>query len=131
MRPPERGRRLVLGLPTGIVTVLFTDIEGSTALLQHVGDQRHPGVLAEHRPILRAAFQAGGGHEIDTQGRQKGFRQSAGKGKGRSGARRHVQCYEGGGNEALSEIPLLARFGALPLTTPVRPDRGRSGEFRA
>ncbi len=55
-------------LPTGTVTFLFTDIEGSTALLQHLGDQRYAGVLAEHRHILRAAFQAGGGHEIDTQG---------------------------------------------------------------
>ncbi len=55
-------------LPTGTVTFLFTDIEGSTALLQHLGDQRYAGVLAEHRHILRAAFQAGGGREIDTQG---------------------------------------------------------------
>ena len=55
-------------LPTGTVTFLFTDIEGSTALLQHLGDQRYAGVLAEHRHILRAAFQGGGGHEIDTQG---------------------------------------------------------------
>jgi predicted ATPase/class 3 adenylate cyclase len=55
-------------LPSGIVTFLFTDIEGSTALLQHLGDRRYAEVLAEHRQILRAAFQAGGGHEIDTQG---------------------------------------------------------------
>jgi predicted ATPase/class 3 adenylate cyclase len=56
------------GLPTGSVTFLFTDIEGSTALLQHLGDQRYAEVLAEHRHILRAAFQAGGGREVDTQG---------------------------------------------------------------
>ena len=56
------------GLPSGTVTFLFTDIEGSTALLQHLGDQRYAGVLGEHRQILRAAFEAGRGHEIDTQG---------------------------------------------------------------
>jgi predicted ATPase/class 3 adenylate cyclase len=58
----------VPGLPTGIVTFLFTDIEGSTALLQHLGDQRYAAALAEHREILRAAFQAEGGQEVDTQG---------------------------------------------------------------
>ncbi len=56
------------GLPTGSVTFLFTDIEGSTALLQHLGDQRFAGVLDAHRHILRAAFEAGGGYEVDTQG---------------------------------------------------------------
>ena len=56
------------GPPTGIVTFLFTDIEGSTNLLQHLGDQRYAEVLAAHRDILRAAFQAGGGYEVDTQG---------------------------------------------------------------
>ncbi len=55
-------------LPIGTVTFLFTDIEGSTALLQHLGDQRYAQILAEHRHLLRAAFQVGGGHEIDTQG---------------------------------------------------------------
>ena len=55
-------------LPTGTVTFLFTDIEGSTALLQHLGDQRYAEVLTAHRDILRRAFQAGGGREVDTQG---------------------------------------------------------------
>ena len=54
-------------LPTGTVTFLFSDIEGSTALLQHLGD-RYAGVLADHRQLLRAAFQASGGHEVDTAG---------------------------------------------------------------
>jgi len=55
-------------LPTGTVTFLFTDIEGSTALLQYLGDRRYADVLGEQRRLLRAAFQAGGGHEVDTQG---------------------------------------------------------------
>jgi predicted ATPase/class 3 adenylate cyclase len=55
-------------LPTGTVTFLFTDIEGSTALLQELGDEAFAGALAEHRQILRDAFAAHGGVEVDTQG---------------------------------------------------------------
>ncbi|MDQ2902218.1 MAG: tetratricopeptide repeat protein [Chloroflexota bacterium] len=54
-------------LPTGTVTLLFTDIEGSTQLLQRLGE-RYVSVLAECRHLLRAAFQRWNGHEIDTQG---------------------------------------------------------------
>jgi len=53
--------------PTGILTLLFTDIEGSTRLLQQLGD-RYSGVLKECRHLLRAAFQQGHGYEVDTQG---------------------------------------------------------------
>jgi predicted ATPase/class 3 adenylate cyclase len=56
------------GLPTGTVTFLFTDIEGSTTLLQRFGDHRYAGVLAEHQRLLRDAFAKGNGHEVDTQG---------------------------------------------------------------
>jgi len=54
-------------LPTGTVTFLFTDIEGSTKLLRELGDEYAP-VLAEHRRILRDAFAAHDGVEVDTQG---------------------------------------------------------------
>ena len=54
-------------LPTGTVTFLFTDIEGSTRLLQQLGD-RYSRVLEECRRLLRAAFQEWNGHEVDTQG---------------------------------------------------------------
>jgi hypothetical protein len=43
-------------LPTGTVTFLFTDIEGSTTLLQRLGDRRYAEVLAEHRLLLRETF---------------------------------------------------------------------------
>ena len=56
------------GLPTGTVTFLFTDIEGSTLLLGRVGDRQYADVLSQHQRLLRAAFAQGGGHEIDTQG---------------------------------------------------------------
>jgi YVTN family beta-propeller protein len=54
-------------LPSGAVTFLFTDIEGSTRLLKELREQ-YADVLAEHQRLLRAAFAAHGGHEIDTQG---------------------------------------------------------------
>jgi class 3 adenylate cyclase/streptogramin lyase len=54
-------------LPTGTVTLLFTDIEGSTRLLKALGDE-YGNVLADHQRLLRAAFEEAGGHEIDTQG---------------------------------------------------------------
>ena len=55
-------------LPTGTVTFLFTDIEGSTTLLRRLGDRRYAEVLAEHRRILRDAFAEGHGQEIDPRG---------------------------------------------------------------
>jgi predicted ATPase/class 3 adenylate cyclase len=55
-------------LPTGTVTFLFTDIEGSTKLLHELGVEAYSDVLAEHRRILRAAFAAHRGVEVDTQG---------------------------------------------------------------
>jgi len=56
-----------VGLPSGTVTLLFTDIEGSTRLLHELGD-RYVQVLAEHRRTLRNAVAAHNGVEVDTQG---------------------------------------------------------------
>jgi predicted ATPase/class 3 adenylate cyclase len=55
-------------LPTGTVTFLFTDVEGSTKLLHELGAEGYAAALAEHRRILREAFDAHGGVEVDTQG---------------------------------------------------------------
>jgi Adenylate and Guanylate cyclase catalytic domain/AAA ATPase domain len=55
-------------LPSGTVTFLFTDVEGSTRLLHDLGAERYAEALADHRRILRAAFAAHGGVEVDTQG---------------------------------------------------------------
>jgi predicted ATPase/class 3 adenylate cyclase len=57
----------VQDLPSGTVTFLFTDIEGSTRLLHELGD-RYPEALGEHRRLLREAFERHGGVEVDTQG---------------------------------------------------------------
>src|SRR5579859_3584297 len=55
------------GLPVGTITLLFTDIEGSTHLLQQLGD-RYANLLTEYRHLLRTAFDEYHGHEVDTQG---------------------------------------------------------------
>jgi predicted ATPase len=55
-------------LPSGTVTFLFTDIEGSTRLLHELGPERYAEALAEHRRLLREAFVQHGGVEVDTQG---------------------------------------------------------------
>jgi len=55
-------------LPSGTVTFLFTDVEGSTKLLHELGAAEYAAALAEHRRILREAFGAHGGVEVDTQG---------------------------------------------------------------
>jgi predicted ATPase/class 3 adenylate cyclase len=55
-------------LPSGTVTFLFTDIEGSTKLLHELGPEGYAEVLAEHRRTLRDAFSRHGGVEVDTQG---------------------------------------------------------------
>jgi predicted ATPase/class 3 adenylate cyclase len=68
--PPARANPAepnVAGLPSGTVTFLFTDIEGSTRLLHQLGE-RYSEVLGAQQRILRQAFAAHGGHEVDTQG---------------------------------------------------------------
>jgi len=66
MREAERERGTT-ELPTGTVTFVFTDIEGSTELLKQLGEG-HAAALAEHDRILRKAVEEQGGREIDNQG---------------------------------------------------------------
>jgi predicted ATPase/class 3 adenylate cyclase len=54
-------------LPTGTLTLLFTDIEGSTRLLDALGE-RYADALADQRRLFREAVAAHGGVEVDTQG---------------------------------------------------------------
>src|SRR3954453_835352 len=55
-------------LPSGTVTFLFTDVEGSTRLLAELGAVTYAEALGRHREVLREAFAAHGGVELDTQG---------------------------------------------------------------
>jgi predicted ATPase/class 3 adenylate cyclase len=57
-----------LDFPTGTVTFLFSDVEGSTKLLQELGAERYAAALAEHRRVVRDASRAHEGVEMDTQG---------------------------------------------------------------
>ena len=54
-------------LPQGTVTLLFTDVEGSTKLVHELGDA-YAGVLADHRRIVRESIAAAGGFEVDSRG---------------------------------------------------------------
>ncbi len=61
-------RGVARDLPTGTVTFLFTDVEGSTKLLHALGAEAYAEALATHRRILREAFTRHGGVEVDAQG---------------------------------------------------------------
>ena len=54
--------------PTGTVTLLFSDIEGSTALLQRLGVDTYSEALDQHRRLFRGAFERYGGYEVDCEG---------------------------------------------------------------
>jgi predicted ATPase/class 3 adenylate cyclase len=54
--------------PAGTVTLLFTDIEGSTRLLERLGRERYAEALTLHRRLLRGAFEQHGGYEVDYEG---------------------------------------------------------------
>src|SRR5260370_36813347 len=55
-------------LPTGTATFVFTDIEGSTKLVQEIGTERWRQVLEEHHRLLREQWAAFDGHEVNTEG---------------------------------------------------------------
>src|ERR671936_1437635 len=103
-------------LPGGTVTFLFTDIEGSTRLLQELGDS-YPEALAEHRRILREAFRCHDGIEVDTQG--DAFFVAFARAKDALAAARQ-------GQQALSEGPVRVRIG-LHTGEPLVTDDGYVG----
>ena len=57
----------MVDFPTGTATFLFTDIEGSTRLLQRLGEA-YQQLLSAHHALMRTALRAGGGHEVKTEG---------------------------------------------------------------
>ena len=54
--------------PHGTVTLLFSDIEGSTRLLHDLGPERYAGTLGLHRRLLRDVFARRCGYEVDEEG---------------------------------------------------------------
>jgi hypothetical protein len=106
----------VAELPAGTVTFLFTDVEGSTKLLLELGD-RYPEILADHRRVLRDAFAAHGGVEVDTQG--DAFFVAFAKASDAVAAAEE-------GTLRLSESPLKVRIG-LHTGEPIVTDEGYVG----
>ena len=86
-------------LPAGTVTFLFTDIEGSTALLKQLGRDRYDGVLADHGRLLRAAIAAHDGRVVDTQGDSffAAFRTAGDAVAAATDAQRELAAHEWGG----------------------------------
>ena len=103
-------------LPTGTVTFLFTDIEGSTKLLHELGDA-YADVLAEHRRILRDAFAAHDGVEVDTQG--DAFFVAFARATEAAAAAADSQ-------RALAAGPVRVRMG-IHTGEPIRTDEGYAG----
>lgn len=54
--------------PSGTVTLVFTDIEGSTRLLESLGPENYRSALAQHQRVVRDAFGRHGGYEVDSAG---------------------------------------------------------------
>jgi predicted ATPase/class 3 adenylate cyclase len=104
-------------LPSGTVTFLFTDIEGSTRLLGELGAEAYADALGEHRRALRAAFEAGGGVEVDTQGDAFFFAFPTARGALDAAA---------SGQAALSAGPIRVRMG-MHTGTPHLAEEGYVG----
>jgi class 3 adenylate cyclase len=106
------------GLPSGTVTFVFTDVEGSTRLLQDLGEEGYAEALAEHRQVVREAFAGEGGVEVDTQG-DAFFYVFADAGAAVAAA--------GAASEALAGGPIRLRMG-LHTGTPLLTGEGYVGE---
>jgi class 3 adenylate cyclase len=105
-------------LPTGAVTFLFTDVEGSTRLLHELVVYAYAGALAEHRGIVRESCAAHRGIEVDTQGDAFFFAFSSTR-----GAVTAAQAI----TDQLSPGPITLRIG-LHTGTPLITDEGYVGD---
>lgn len=105
-------------LPSGTVTFLFTDVEGSTKLLHELGAEGYAMALAEHRRVIREASVRNSGVEVDTQGDAFFFAFPAASG-----------AIEAAGEmtEALATGPIQVRIG-LHAGSPLLTDEGYIGD---
>jgi Adenylate and Guanylate cyclase catalytic domain/NB-ARC domain len=104
-------------LPSGTVTFLFTDVEGSTKLLHELGAEAYAGALAEHRRIIRETCAEHDGVEVDTQGDACFFAFSTAPGALTAAA---------SFTEALARGPITVRVG-LHTGTPLLTEEGYVG----
>jgi predicted ATPase/class 3 adenylate cyclase len=103
-------------LPSGTVTFIFTDIEGSTKLLHELGDD-YAEALASNRLVLRQAFADHGGAEVDTQG--DAFLIAFARARDAVLAAAEAQ-------RALADGPIRVRMG-VHTGEPIRTDEGYAG----
>jgi len=108
----------VRDLPSGTVTFLFTDVEGSTRLLHELGAEGYAEALAEHRRLIREACARSGGVEVDTQGDAFFFAFPTAPG---------ALAAAGEMTEALSAGPIQVRVG-LHTGTPLLTEEGYVGD---
>jgi predicted ATPase/class 3 adenylate cyclase len=104
-------------LPTGTITFLFTDVEGSTRLLQELGPEGYAEALAEHRRLIREACTRYDGVEVDTQGDAFFFAFPTAPG---------ALSAAGEMTEALASGPIQVRVG-LHTGTPLLTEEGYVG----
>ena len=104
-------------LPSGTVTFVFTDVEGSTRLLHELGAEEYAEALADHRRVIREACASERGVEVDTQGDAFFFAFSTAP-----GAIAAASTF----SEALSSGPISVRVG-LHTGTPLLTDEGYVG----
>jgi predicted ATPase/class 3 adenylate cyclase len=104
-------------LPSGTVTFLFTDVEGSTKLLHSLGAQAYADALAEHRLVIREACARHNGVEVDTQGDAFFFAFPTAPG---------ALAAAGEMTEVLSSGPIQVRLG-LHTGTPLLTEEGYVG----
>ena len=104
-------------LPTGTVTFLFTDVEGSTRLLHDLGAEAYADALAEHRHIVREAVAPHGGVEVDTEGDAFFIAFSTAPG---------ALAAADAARERLAETPIRVRIG-IHTGTPHLTDEGYVG----
>ena len=105
-------------LPSGTVTFLFTDVEGSTKLLHELGAEAYAEALAEHRRVIRKACAAEDGAEVDTQGDAFFFAFPTAPG---------AVAAASAMTEALSSGPIQVRIG-LHTGTPMLTEEGYVGD---
>ena len=105
-------------LPSGTVTFLFTDVEGSTKLLHELGAEAYADALGEHRRVIREACAAEGGVEVDTQGDAFFFAFSTAPGA--------IAAAEAL-TQALTSGPIQVRIG-LHTGSPLLMDEGYVGD---
>ena len=104
-------------LPSGTVTFLFTDVEGSTRLLHELGSEGYADALAKHRRVIREACAREGGVEVDTQGDAFFFAFPTAPG---------AVAAAGETTEALASGPIQVRIG-LHTGTPLLTNEGYVG----